>query len=96
MPGLPTPPPDPLSEALRDRARAEGFDPVGIARIPGSPRMQLRTEALQRWLNAGYQADMGWMAAPRRLDPEGCSTTPKACWQWDSTTTWTDNRPPEA
>ena len=71
MSGLPTPSPKPLSEALRDRARAEGFEPVGIARIPGSQRMQLRTAALQRWLTAGHQADMGWMAAPRRLDPRG-------------------------
>ena len=71
MPGLPTPSPHPLSAALRDRARAEGFEPVGIARIPGSERMQLRTAALQRWLEAGHQADMAWMAAPRRLDPRG-------------------------
>ena len=57
-----------LSAALKERARLEGFDPVGIARLPGSPRLQMRTAALQRWLEAGYQADMGWMAAPRRLD----------------------------
>ena len=58
----------PLSQALKQRAREEGFDPVGIARLPGSPRLQLRTEALQRWLDHGYQADMAWMAAPRRRD----------------------------
>jgi epoxyqueuosine reductase len=52
-----------LSHALKQRARDEGFDPVGIARLPGSPRLQLRTEALQRWLEHGYQADMAWMAA---------------------------------
>ena len=57
-----------LSHALKQRARDEGFDPVGIARLPGSPRLQLRTEALQRWLDHGYQADMAWMAAPRRRD----------------------------
>lgn len=55
-----------LSLALKERARAEGFEPVGIASLPGSPRLRLRTEALQRWLDAGHQADMGWMAAPRR------------------------------
>ena len=71
MSGLPTPSPQALSDALRHRARAEGFEPVGIARIPGSERMQLRTAALQRWLEAGHHADMGWMAAPRRLDPRG-------------------------
>ena len=42
-----------LSEALKRRAAEEGFNPVGIARIPGSPRLQLRTKALQRWLDHG-------------------------------------------
>ena len=55
-----------LSLALKERAKAEGFEPVGIAALPGSPRLHLRTDALQRWLEAGHQADMGWMAAPRR------------------------------
>ena len=58
-----------LSEALKRRAAEEGFNPVGIAKIPGSPRLQLRTNALQRWLDHGHQADMAWMAAPRRQDP---------------------------
>ena len=58
-----------LSQALKRRAAEEGFNPVGIARIPGSPRLQLRTEALQRWLDHGHQADMAWMAAPRRRNP---------------------------
>ncbi len=57
-----------LSAALKERARQEGFDPVGIASLPGSSRLQMRTAALQRWLDAGFQAEMGWMAAPRRLD----------------------------
>ena len=57
-----------LSLALKQRAEAEGFAPVGIATLPGSPRLRLRTDALQRWLDAGHQADMGWMAAPRRKD----------------------------
>ena len=56
-----------LSLALKQRAKEEGFDPVGIASLPGSQRLQLRTAALQRWLEAGHQADMNWMAAPRRL-----------------------------
>ncbi|MFL0734027.1 MAG: tRNA epoxyqueuosine(34) reductase QueG [Prochlorococcus sp.] len=57
---------DQLSDELKEQARKQGFDPVGIARFPGSNRIQLRSAALQRWLNAGHQADMGWMAAPRR------------------------------
>ena len=56
-----------LSLALKQQARNEGFDPVGIASLPGSERLQMRTAALQRWLEAGHQADMNWMAAPRRL-----------------------------
>ena len=58
-----------LSLALKDRAFQEGFNPVGIASLPGSSRLQLRTAALQRWLQQGFQADMGWMAAERRRDP---------------------------
>ena len=57
-----------LSRALKQQAKTQGFDPVGIARLPGSARLQLRTAALERWLEAGHQADMGWMAAPRRKD----------------------------
>ncbi|WP_254967255.1 tRNA epoxyqueuosine(34) reductase QueG [Cyanobium sp. CH-040] len=55
-----------LAAQLRERARALGFDPVGIAAVPGGERMQLRTAALERWLRAGHQAGMGWMADPRR------------------------------
>ena len=61
-------PQDDLSTALKQRAGDEGFHPVGIARLPGSPRLQLRSRALERWLDQGHQADMAWMAAPRRLD----------------------------
>ena len=57
-----------LSAALKERARLEGFDPVGIACLPGSSRLQMRTAALQRWLDAGFQAERGGTAAPRRLD----------------------------
>ena len=57
-----------LTQALKTEARRQGFDPVGVARLPGSARMRLRTAALERWLDAGHQADMGWMAAPRRKD----------------------------
>ena len=35
-----------LSLALKQRAYQEGFDPVGIARLPGSERLQLRTASL--------------------------------------------------
>ena len=61
---------DQLSHDLKEEAKRQGFNPVGIARIPGSKRIQMRTESLQRWLQAGYQADMGWMEAPRRQNIE--------------------------
>ena len=55
-----------LAKELRQRARELGFDPVGIAAVPGGPRLALRSAALERWLAAGHQAQMGWMADPRR------------------------------
>ena len=55
-----------LARNLKHQANALGFGPVGIAAVPGSARLQLRTAALERWLAAGHQADMGWMADPRR------------------------------
>jgi epoxyqueuosine reductase len=55
-----------LARELRQRARELGFDPVGIATVPGGPRLALRNAALERWLAAGHQAEMGWMADPRR------------------------------
>ncbi|MEB3362060.1 MAG: tRNA epoxyqueuosine(34) reductase QueG [Synechococcaceae cyanobacterium] len=61
---------DELAAALRQQAQLEGFDPVGIARVPGGERMALRTAALERWLEAGHQAEMSWMADPRRRTPE--------------------------
>ncbi len=59
-----------LSHELKEKAKTEGFSPVGIARVPGSKRINLRTASLERWLNAGYHADMNWMAAPKRRQIE--------------------------
>ena len=59
-----------LSSDLKQKARSKGFDPVGIARIPGSNRLKMRTESLERWLNAGHHADMEWMKSPARLEIE--------------------------
>ena len=55
-----------LSQDLKREAKEQGFSPVGITRIDNNERIQLRTAALQRWLNQGYQAEMQWMSAPRR------------------------------
>ena len=53
-------------EAVRAAARASRFSLVGLARAePLDPR------PLEKWLAAGYAADMSWMASrmPERLDP---------------------------
>jgi epoxyqueuosine reductase len=55
-----------LAAELKREAGRIGFDPVGLASVPGSPRMALRHAALERWLAAGHQAEMAWMADPRR------------------------------
>jgi epoxyqueuosine reductase len=55
-----------LAGELKREATHLGFDPVGIAAVPGGGRLTLRSEALERWLAAGHQAGMGWMADPRR------------------------------
>ncbi|MEY4430245.1 MAG: tRNA epoxyqueuosine(34) reductase QueG [Cyanobacteriota bacterium] len=57
-----------LADTIKARARQLGFDPVGIAAAAGGERLSLRTAALERWLAAGHQADMAWMADPRRQD----------------------------
>ena len=57
-----------LAAELKAEAAGLGFDPVGIAAVPGGPRLQMRSAALERWLAAGHQADMAWMADPRRRD----------------------------
>ena len=39
---------------------------AGIASIPGSSRIKLRTDALERWLTNNYHAEMKWMEAEKR------------------------------
>jgi len=56
------------ADTIKTQARRLGFDPVGIAAVEGDSRLPLRTAALERWLAAGHQADMAWMADPRRRD----------------------------
>jgi len=55
-----------ISKKLRERAIIEGFSISGIASIPGSPRLRLRTNALERWLSNNHHAEMKWMEAERR------------------------------
>jgi len=55
-----------LSKKLKERAVFEGFTIAGIASIPGSARIKLRTNALERWLSNNYHGEMRWMEAERR------------------------------
>ncbi len=55
-----------LSYELKERAIAEGFAVSGIASIPGSSRLKLRTQALERWLTNNHHSEMKWMEAERR------------------------------
>jgi epoxyqueuosine reductase len=54
------------SEAIRDKARAIGFDLCGVAPAESFPELSF----LREWLDRGYAGSMGWMArsADRRAD----------------------------
>jgi len=55
-----------ISIKLKEKAILEGFSVSGIASIPGSSRIKLRTNALERWLSNNYHGEMKWMEAERR------------------------------
>ena len=55
-----------ISKKLKERAILEGFTIAGIASIPGTSRIKLRTNALERWLSSNHHAEMKWMEAERR------------------------------
>ena len=59
-----------LSQKLKAKAINEGFSISGIALIPGSSRIKLRTSALERWLSNNYHSEMKWMEAERRKNIE--------------------------
>jgi len=52
-----------LSRLIKERARLEGFEKVGIVAVTSLDREAVR---LKEWLARGYHADMKWMAR----DPE--------------------------
>ena len=54
-----------ISKKLKERAIIR-FTISGIASIPGSTRLKLRTNALERWLFNNYHGEMKWMEAERR------------------------------
>ena len=55
-----------ISKKLKERAINEGFSISGIASIPGSSRLNLRTKALDRWLSNNLHGEMKWMEEERR------------------------------
>ena len=59
-----------LTKKIKEKAFEEGFDAVGIAKVPGSERIKLRTASLERWLEAGHQAKMEWMSNSKRKNIE--------------------------
>lgn len=59
---------DALAEQIRAFASELGFQQLGI----GAPEIGEHEQWLQRWLNAGYQGEMAWMAShgSKRTQPE--------------------------
>ncbi len=62
-----------LSGAIKQEARALGFDAVGIARIDASasPRQHTLLTRLTQWLDRGFHGTMAWMGRTpeKRADP---------------------------
>ena len=53
------------SSQVKQQALELGFHRVGIAAVDGA---DLEVQRLQAWLAQGYQANLGWMANPKRQD----------------------------
>lgn len=58
-------PADAIVAAITRQALAEGFSKVGFARVDQPPDLA----GVETWQAAGYQADLSWMANPKRRDP---------------------------
>lgn len=56
-----------LTEEIKQKAIELGFHKVGIASV-ADPAQGSAIQALQNWLDRGFQADMAWMANPKRQD----------------------------
>ncbi|MEM7062655.1 MAG: tRNA epoxyqueuosine(34) reductase QueG [Cyanobacteria bacterium P01_B01_bin.77] len=57
-----------LRSQLEQQVKAAGFHGFGIVAVPSvatAPEQTMQTR-LQQWLSQGYQADMAWMANPKR------------------------------
>ncbi|MCY7322063.1 MAG: tRNA epoxyqueuosine(34) reductase QueG [Phormidesmis sp. CAN_BIN36] len=58
-----------LTEQIKQKALEVGFHKVGIALVPiHSDDEKVAVNSLQSWLGQEYQADMAWMANPKRQD----------------------------
>lgn len=57
----------PTSQEVKQKALDLGFHQVGIAPVDPAMIDGVRSQ-LQGWLDQGYQAEMAWMANPRRQD----------------------------
>jgi epoxyqueuosine reductase len=68
------------SQLIKQKAREVGFHQVGVATIAPTPdpKEVAQTEALQRWLQQSYQADMGWMENPKRQNVRQVMPTVKS------------------
>lgn len=62
-----TPSTSATSQQIKQKARQLGFHKVGIAAVETNSVKQ-QTAKLQTWLAQGYQADMAWMANPKRQE----------------------------
>lgn len=59
---------DALTATIKQLALDQGFHRVGVAGVADTDADPSHSAALQRWLDHGYQADMAWMANPKRQD----------------------------
>ncbi|WP_013324472.1 tRNA epoxyqueuosine(34) reductase QueG [Gloeothece verrucosa] len=58
-----------LRDQIKQQAIRLGFHKVGIAAAKGQ---EAAVSQLKAWLSLGYQADMEWMANPKRFDVRAC------------------------
>lgn len=59
------------SSQLKQKAQSLGFHHVGIASVDAEADEEA-VRHLNGWLALGYQADMAWMANPKRFDIRAC------------------------
>ena len=58
-----------ITDQIKQKALDVGFHKLGIAIVPvESDDEKAAVTSLQSWLNQDYQADMAWMANPKRQD----------------------------